>query len=156
MQLVANCIIRRGNQLLLLRKPRRGWWVAPGGKVEPGESISEALLREVEEETGVVVQSPVLRGLFTVVVEDNGRLIDHWLLFTFYAEEFTGEVLDDVAEGVLEWVDVQRLEHLPMAEGDRYFFAHALCSDELLQGKFVYTPDYKLLEWIPELAGCKQ
>ena len=42
MQRIANLIIKKDDQVLLLKKPRRGWYVAPGGKMEPGESIFEA------------------------------------------------------------------------------------------------------------------
>lgn len=53
MQRIANLIVRRGDEVLLLKKPRRGWYVAPGGKIESGESIFEAASREYFEETGL-------------------------------------------------------------------------------------------------------
>ena len=48
MQRVTNCVLLKNNQVLLLQKPRRGWWVAPGGKMEPGESVRDACIRSIE------------------------------------------------------------------------------------------------------------
>lgn len=56
-QRVTNCVLIKDNQILLLKKPRRGWWVAPGGKMEPGESIRDACIREFREETGVYLKT---------------------------------------------------------------------------------------------------
>ena len=52
----AQCIIHRGNQILMVKHRVDGgeWWCLPGGGVEPGESPQQAVLREVEEECGVV------------------------------------------------------------------------------------------------------
>ena len=53
MQRIANLIAIKDDRVLLLQKPRRGWYVAPGGKMESGESIYEAAVREFKEETNV-------------------------------------------------------------------------------------------------------
>jgi 8-oxo-dGTP diphosphatase len=150
MQIVANCILRRGDQLLMLQKPRRGWWVAPGGKVETGESLMEAVMREFKEETGITLLQPALRGVFTVLLQENQEFKDHWMLFTFYAESFSGTLQADSEEGRLEWVSIDSVKDLPMAEGDRIFLQHILHSNTLLTGKFTYTPEYQLLEWKPD------
>ena len=50
----AKAVICRGEQVLLLRRPN-GRWDLPGGKVRVGEDVTEALLREVQEETGLIV-----------------------------------------------------------------------------------------------------
>lgn len=150
MQQVVNCILQRGDQLLLLLKPRRGWWVAPGGKVERGESLGEAVRREVFEETGLTIDAPQLRGVFTIVLEENGTLVDHWMLYTFYAQVPTGDPYEAIDEGTLHWVPVDDLPNRPMAEGDRHFFQGILESSRVMHGKFRYTPDYQLLQWTEE------
>ena len=150
MQQVVNCILRRGDQLLLLQKPRRGWYVAPGGKVERGESLSEAVIREVSEETGLTIAGPDLRGVFTVILQENGRLVDHWMLHTFYAEVPTGDPHAAIDEGTLHWVPIADLPNRPMAEGDRHFFQGILESSRVMHGKFIYTPEYQLLSWREE------
>ncbi|MCG0314635.1 MAG: NUDIX domain-containing protein, partial [Calditerricola sp.] len=99
MQRVTNCVLRDGDRVLLLRKPRRGWWVAPGGKMEPTESVTEAVIREYREETGLTLVDPALRGVFTVLIEDGGRVVDEWMLFTFYAERYEGKPVMESPEG---------------------------------------------------------
>ena len=51
MQRIANLIAVQDGEVLLMQKPRRGWYVAPGGKMESGESIMDAAIREFQEET---------------------------------------------------------------------------------------------------------
>lgn len=150
MQTVVNCVLRQNHQILMLNKPRRGWWVAPGGKVELGESLREAVVREFEEETGLLLNSPELRGVFSIVLSDRQEVLDHWMLFTFYAESYSGTLAETSDEGRLEWIGIDSLDLRPMAEGDRYFLKHVIQQPALLTGKFIYTPDYELMEWKPE------
>jgi 8-oxo-dGTP diphosphatase len=151
MQMVVNCVIRKGDRLLMLKKPRRGWWVAPGGKVEEGESLAEAVVREVFEETGVTIESPQLRGVFTILLREGGELVGHWMLYTFYAQTDQDFAAAEVEEGELGWVPIDEIASRPMAEGDRYFLQSIVEAPErLITGKFTYTPDYQLLDWQPE------
>ncbi len=50
-------LARRGSEVLLVRSPRRGWEF-PGGEAEPGESVMDALAREIREETGAEARQP--------------------------------------------------------------------------------------------------
>ncbi|MFD1020386.1 8-oxo-dGTP diphosphatase [Thalassobacillus hwangdonensis] len=146
MQRVTNCILKSGDQMLMLKKPRRGWYVAPGGKMEPGESIKESVVREFQEETGLTVQTPELKGSFTFIIREGDRTVDEWMMFTFYSESYTGTMLEESEEGELEWVPVDEVLNKPMAEGDRHFLHHILSTNEQVYGTFVYTPDFQLLE----------
>ncbi|PYZ95806.1 NUDIX hydrolase [Alteribacter lacisalsi] len=145
MKRVSNCILRDQGQVLMLKKPSRGWWVAPGGKMETRESVKESAVREYKEETGIDLHSPTLRGVFTVVIEEEGKTIDEWMLFTFYAEGYSGTLLEQSPEGELEWQPEDKIKELPMAAGDHYFFDHILKKDGLIYGTFVYSKDYRLL-----------
>lgn len=150
MQIVTHCVIRDGGRLLMLRKPKRGWWVVPGGKLEPGESLVEGVVREVYEETGLQIRNPQLRGAFTVLEQEDGAVHKHWMLFTFYTETFQGRVKKQTEEGTLEWVPLEELATRPMAEGDRLFLPEILQGGQVVTGKFLYTPDYDLLDWQPD------
>ncbi|MBM7096909.1 8-oxo-dGTP diphosphatase [Bacillus sp. H-16] len=149
MRRVSNCILhdKKSDQVLMLQKPSRGWWVAPGGKMEPRESVKESAVREFKEETGIDLHEPTLRGVFTVVVEEEGKTVNEWMLFTFYAENFSGELLSESPEGHLEWQPAENIINLPMAAGDHHFFKHILSRDGLIYGTFVYSTDYKLLSY---------
>ena len=148
MKRVTNCIlVNQRDEVLLLKKPRRNWWVAPGGKMEPGETILEAVRREFREETGVSLINPILRGIFTILVEEKGQIQEEWMLFTFSCTQFEGNVRNDSPEGELAWIPIQQVASLPKAKGDQVYFKHILEEkrQELLIGRFRYTPEYQLV-----------
>lgn len=131
----------------MLQKPRRGWWVAPGGKVEPTESIQEAVLREFLEETNLTLEKPALKGVFNIILKSGNRIIDEWMLFTFYATKYYGQLNPVCEEGRLEWKNLREIGLLPKAKGDNIYLKHLLTSRELITGKFIYTPDYELISY---------
>ena len=148
MQRIANLIVLREGQVLLLKKPRRGWYVAPGGKMEPGESIYQAAIREFSEETNTIPANPHLKGIYTMVIVDQETetAVDEWMLYTFVADNLSGDLLAENREGVLEWHPVESLYHLPMAEGDRSNLLFAVSQQGIQYGTFVYTEDFELLK----------
>ncbi len=90
-----------------------------GGRMERDEDIATAMRREICEESSLEVLAMTLRG--TVNWTGFGPNGEDWLGFIFLIEQFSGTVLESNEEGVLEWVEIGRLEELPMWEGDRYF-----------------------------------
>lgn len=147
MQRVTNCLLRDGNKVLMLQKPRRGWWVAPGGKMEQGESVRDTVIREYREETGLYLQNPTLKGVFTFVVKEGDRVVDEWMMFTFYADQYEGKMLNESDEGVLEWQAADQFLELPMAEGDRHLLDYVLRGSGMIFGAFHYSPDFELLSY---------
>ncbi|WP_313892992.1 8-oxo-dGTP diphosphatase [Psychrobacillus sp.] len=146
MQRIANLLICKDNEVLLLKKPRRNWYVAPGGKMETGESIFEAAVREFTEETNTVPIKPYLKGIYTMVIEEDGKRVDEWMLFTFVAKDLEGTPFQETKEGILEWHPVEELHKLPMAEGDRTNLLFAVHEQGIQYGTFVYTPDFTLIK----------
>ncbi|QOY36951.1 8-oxo-dGTP diphosphatase [Anaerobacillus isosaccharinicus] len=147
MQRITNCIVKKDRQVLLLQKPSRGWWVAPGGKMESGESIKEAVTREYREETGLEIQNPEIKGVFTIVIKDGAKVLNEWMMFTFLATEISGEMLAVSPEGKLKWQQQEDVKNLPMAPGDVFIFNHILHSNETIYGTFYYTEDFELLSY---------
>lgn len=148
MQRVTNCILIKDNKVLLLQKPRRGWWVAPGGKMEPGESVKEAVKREYLEETGIIIKNPEISGIFTIIIKDlDNEILSEWMMFTFKATQCEGEKLEQSPEGHLEWKALDEIRELPMAEGDHLYFQHILTEDRPIYGTFHYTPDFTLISY---------
>ena len=147
MQRIANLLVIKEGQVLLLKKPRRGWYVAPGGKMDSGESIYETAVREFSEETGAVPINPHLKGVYTMVIKDDADKIvkDEWMLYTFVAHDFSGTPFKTTVEGVLEWHPVESLKTLPMAEGDRTNLLFAVSKTGMQYGTFYYTEQFKLL-----------
>ncbi|RKQ16250.1 8-oxo-dGTP diphosphatase [Ureibacillus endophyticus] len=145
MQRIANLLAIQDGKVLLLKKPRRGWYVAPGGKMESGESIYEAATREFFEETNVTPKNVHLKGIYTMVIKDGEEQVDEWMLFTFVAQGIEGEPFKQTREGVLEWHPIESIHKLPMAEGDRVNLLFAALNEGTQYGTFVYTKDFELL-----------
>ena len=114
----------------------RDKWVGIGGKFEPGESPEDCALREVREETGLVMKSWAYRGIVTFVSDEWGTEYMH----LFHSADFTGTV-KDCDEGVLEWVDKKRLLTLPIWEGDRIFLRLLDTDVPFFSLKLCYTGD---------------
>ncbi len=92
-------------RVLLSRRTDNGWFNLPGGKVEPGESVVEALIREVWEETGLIVQVDQLIGLYTKRKKRGFTL-------TFGARIVAGRLRPSDEADRHEWVAPSRLNQL--------------------------------------------
>ncbi len=147
MQRITNCVLRKGDEVLLLQKPRRNWWVAPGGKMEQGETIREAVTREYREETGVDLKDPTLKGVFTIIIKEDTKVVSEWMMFTFLATDYDGVNKDECEEGILRWHHKDTAKSLPMALGDHYIIEHMLEGKGIIYGNFVYTSDFELLSY---------
>ncbi|ALF11959.1 8-oxo-dGTP diphosphatase [Parageobacillus thermoglucosidasius] len=147
MQRVTNCVLVKDGKVLLLQKPKRGWWVAPGGKMEQGESVREACIREYREETGIYLKNPKLKGVFTIVVKNQEQTVSEWMMFTFFADQFAGENVPYCEEGKLEWHPLETIHQLPMAPGDYHILDYALKGSGVMYGTFIYTEDFDLLSY---------
>ena len=91
----------------------------PGGRMEAGEDPVACALRETWEETGLTLTHWRSRGLLTFIW---GSMTEFIHLYT--ADGWTGEMIqgDACREGVLEWVPKEKVEQLPIWEGDKIFF----------------------------------
>lgn len=150
MQIIVNCLIPWKSGFVMLQKPRRGWWVLPGGKVETGELWTEAAIREVEEETGLVIQSVHLRGIHTHTIYESDSVVEkRRVIAQFVADGVTGTLLSEVREGILSLMTEQDVERLPMDEGDRLMLLHTLKAErtkenQLFFGDFTYNTNHEL------------
>lgn len=113
-----------------------GKWNGLGGKFEPGETPEECVIREVKEESGLNIISPILKGVLTFPEFSKG---EDWYVFLFVADKFTGELIES-NEGHLEWIDNKMIKDLPLWEGD-HLFLDWLEQDRFFSAKFVYRDD---------------
>lgn len=111
----------------------QGKWNGLGGKLDPGESPEECVIREVREESGLKISKPILKGLLTFPGFAND---EDWYAFVFLAREFEGQLIDS-SEGDLAWIDDQDLLELDLWEGDLIFLPW-LENPGFFSGKFIY------------------
>ena len=147
MKRVVNCILEKDNKILMLQKPKKGWWVVPGGKIESTETIQEAIIREFHEETNLILTTPDLKGIFNIIIQDGKEVVDEWMMFTYFAKDFSGNLATHCDEGILRWKKIDELFSLPKAEGDNIFLKHIIYSNKFISGKFYYTPEYDLISY---------
>lgn len=139
MQLATLCYLMDGEKTLMLHRIKKkndvheGKWNGLGGKFEAGETPEECAIREVKEESGLLMKNPRLHGFITFPMFDGKK---DWYVFLFTAKEFEGELIDS-HEGKLEWIDDDKLLELNLWEGDRIFIPW-LFQEKFFSAKFIY------------------
>jgi mutator protein MutT len=121
---VGAVIIKDGKILLEKRKsaPGRGKWSIPGGLVELGESISQTVVREVAEETGLEVYQPELIDVVDNVVRDeNGEVKYHFVIIDYFVKLKGGNVKASSDAEELQWVPLDEVEKYDLTKTFRAF-----------------------------------
>jgi 8-oxo-dGTP diphosphatase len=117
---VSAAIVRDGRILLVqrARPPGRGLFSLPGGVVEAGETLKEAVTREVHEETGLTIEPVALAGYREAIVRDAaGKVERHFIILSFACRWTAGEARpsEEVAEA--RWIVPHELAGLKTTEG---------------------------------------
>jgi 8-oxo-dGTP diphosphatase len=136
----------RGRVLLMRRnkEPNLGLWVAPGGKVEAGESPYDCAERELREETGLSARKLRFRGLITEVSPQPNW---QWMLFMYVATDLSGDLTGDHREGDLRWWSLEKIESLELPQSDRIFFPKIIdLTHPFYEAKYVYNANLDLVE----------
>lgn len=120
-RVAVSAVIVRDGEFLAVRRarpPMQGLFTLPGGGVEIGESLAEALLREVREETGLTIEPVALAGTREVIArDDTGRVQRHFVILAFAARWVAGEprLNEELAEA--RWMRPAALRDLSTTEG---------------------------------------
>ncbi len=137
------------DRVLLMRRnkePNLGLWVAPGGKVEAGESPYDCAVRELQEETGLKAFNLRFRGLVTEVSPQPDW---QWMLFLYVTTDFSGDLVGDQREGEFRWWSLGETEGLSLPQSDRVFFPKVIdFSQPFYEAKYVYNDKLDLVEVI--------
>lgn len=107
------CMVYNGNKVLVQDRFDKNWGgiTFPGGHVEKGESFTEAVIREVKEETGLTIEKPRLCGIKSWYTKEGCRYI---VLF-YKTDIFSGEVQSS-PEGDIYWVELDDLPKMNLAK----------------------------------------
>jgi 8-oxo-dGTP diphosphatase len=122
-------IVFKGEQVLLAQRgkePNKGMWTLPGGAIELGETVRQAIEREVREECGIAVQAGDVVAVLDIIHHDAaGALRFHYVLIDLACQYTSGEIVagDDVADA--RWVSLEEFEALDVPQRARSVIAKA-------------------------------
>jgi 8-oxo-dGTP diphosphatase len=141
MKLATLCYVidKLQNKTLMIHRVKKendyheGKWNGLGGKLEPGESPEDCVIREIKEEAGLIIKNPRMHGFITFPNFDE---VDDWYVFIFTSEDFKGNLIDS-PEGNLKWVPNNELTSLNLWDGDKIFLEW-LFQDKFFSAKFIY------------------
>ena len=142
-QAVAVCILRSDAGFLLLHRskaPHIGKYIPVGGRLDPHETPEQAVIREIYEEAGVIIDTVRLCGIVT-----ETSPVDYNFVLYVYTAESDAFTPPDCDEGRLEWVQPDRIARLPIPETDPFIY------DFVLHGEFfvfdaIYDDNIKLVK----------
>ena len=150
MRLTTLCYIEKEGCWLMMHRVKKnqdenaGKWIGIGGHLEENESPEECIRREAREETGMELTDLRLRGIITFILPAWGNE----LTFLYTAKTGSAELqLPDCAEGVLEWVPIEKVPELPLWEGDKVFLPLLQSRKEVFSLKLIYDEDGNLLSY---------
>lgn len=131
-ELTVLCLIHKDNQYLLQDRIKEDWkgYTLPGGHVEKDESIVDAVIREIKEETGLMICNPKLCGVKQFPIE-NGR----YIVFLFQTDEFEGEVISS-QEGAMCWINKDELSSVNTVKDLRELL-HVILDDNLTEFQYI-------------------
>lgn len=140
------CYIEKDGKYLMLHRTKKendlnhDKWIGVGGKFEDKESPEECVIRETFEETGLTLKKMEYRAVITFISNEWETEYMH----LFVGTEFDGETRE-CDEGVLEWVDKDKILNLPLWEGDKIFLDLMTKTKDFFSLKLVYEGE-KLVE----------
>ena len=149
------------SQVLLLYRNKKlndfhqGKYVGVGGRVEPGETPLECVIREVKEETGYTLTSKEIdyRGYIYFDEINRDKVNEdlpafNWLVFIYSAQVKHKRYFNN-SEGDLVWIKIDQIPYDKMWQGDRFFTPKILETSDVFEGKFLYNGE-KIVRWTME------
>lgn len=113
-------LVQMGGKILLIRRaeePGKGLWSIPGGLIEVGETLRDAVKREVEEETGISVEvGELIDVMENIIRDDDGKVKFHYVLIDFEAKPASENIELTPSSEVLEarWFTPDEIRNIPL------------------------------------------
>lgn len=137
-------LIRKGDKILLAKKKKdseAGYWNGYGGIIKEGETVEEALIREIREKAGVLALLNQKRGILNIELNDSDEDIE---MHIFEVLDFEGEPSES-EEMLPKWFHYSEIPYEGMSPNDLHWLAFFLNGKDF-RGRFVLGPNYELLE----------
>jgi 8-oxo-dGTP diphosphatase len=119
--LAVSAAIVRAGQVLVVRRartPADGLFSLPGGVVELGETLMQAVVREIREETSLAIEPVALAGYREAIARDpDGRIERHFVILPFAARWLAGEPVLNEELSEARWLRPPALDGLPTTPG---------------------------------------
>ncbi len=123
-----------GGRVLLVERgqePQKGWWSLPGGALELGERLEDAIRREVQEETGLEVEVLSVAGVFERIFRDaEGRPEYHYVLIDYFCRAAGGTLRPATDVSRVAWVARAELPDYRLTEGTQALLEKVLAEEE--------------------------
>lgn len=142
------CYVMKGKKVLMLHRVKKendihyGKYNGLGGKARHTETPLECVIREVKEESGLLIKEPVLKGIIRFPYFDGTNT---WTVFVYRADKFSGKI-SVCNEGDLVWIDIKDLNKINLWEGDRYFLKYVFDKKSFFYAIFYYR-DFRLIDY---------
>lgn len=155
MKMTTLCYIENNDCYLMLHRTKKkkdvnkDKWIGVGGHAEGNETPQECLLREVKEETGLLLTSYKFRRLITFISDEY----EAEMMCLFTADGYTGELIT-CDEGELEWVKKSDVPQLPTWEGDAQFLKLLLEDEKRFFAMKLRYEGERLVEKSVEFCGA--
>lgn len=140
-------LINENSEVLLIMKKRgfgQGKWNGPGGKVEIGENPKDSMIREVKEETGLVVLNSQELGYIEFIWSKNSE--DHnQRTYIYLSKEFSGE-LKESDECLPKWFKFDQIPYDQMWPDDKYWYPEMLAGKPIKK-RFFFDDDNRIIRF---------
>jgi mutator protein MutT len=153
--------LRRDHQILLAMKKRgfgKGKWNGAGGKIESGETIEQALVRESQEEIGVTPRN--WRQVAELDFVQDAQTDEPWHMYVhaYITEQWDGEPIES-EEMLPKWFNLEDIPYGNMWDDDEFWLPQVLGGDKVY-GEFTFdindkmlTHDVRVIEDLPNERG---
>ena len=115
-----SALIIKNDKVLLVRRghePNMGKWSLPGGSVELGETLQEAVCREVFEETNLEVEIGDIAYVYDVIAGEGGKVLYHYVIICYWAKIVAGNIIPGSDAEDVMWQPINEIDNLETTSG---------------------------------------
>ncbi|MFQ3549344.1 MAG: NUDIX hydrolase [Armatimonadota bacterium] len=115
-----SALIIKHKKVLLVRRghePNKGKWSLPGGSVELGETLQEAVCREVFEETSLEIEIGDIAYVYDVIAGEGSKVLYHYVIICYWADVIAGNIMPGSDAEDVMWHSIDGIDNLETTSG---------------------------------------